>query len=91
MNKIIKLFTEHPNSTDNSQGYWKHFLFSFTNSVTLLWYCLLGVIHSVFPFVFPFSTSSAIIRSFKKLVLSNRHGPELMKYGVPFMKWKDDK
>ena len=87
---IIKLFTEHPNSTDRPQGYWKHFLFSFTNSVTLLWYSLLGVIHSVFPFVFPFNTSSAIIRSFKKLVLSQRHDPVLMKYGVPLMKWKDE-
>ena len=74
------IFIEHPRSTDNSQGYWEHCLFSFVNSVTLLWFCLLGIVHSFFPFVFKFSTSSAVIRSFKKLVESNRHLPEMKKY-----------
>ena len=82
MKNIIKFFIEHPQSTDNPQGYWEQCLFSFTNSVILLWFCLLGVIHSFFPFAFKFSTSSAVIRSFKKLVLSERHGPELEKYGL---------
>ena len=81
MNHIQKLFTEHPNDTDNPQGYWKHGIFAFTNWVVLIWYCLLGIIHSVFPFVFKFSTSSAIIRSYRKLVLSDRHLPELEKCG----------
>ena len=85
MKNIIKFFTDHPNSTKNPQGYWAHCLFSLTNSMTLMWYCFLGVIHSFFPFVFEFATSSAIIRSFKKLVLSNRHGPELEKYGFGYM------
>ena len=78
--RLHNLFIEHPNSTENSQGYWAHCLFSLTNSVTLLWFCLLGIVHSFFPFVFAFSTSSAIIRSFKKLVESNRHLPEMKKY-----------
>ena len=91
MKKIIKLFTEHPNSTENPQGYLAHCLFSLTNSMTLMWYCLLGVIHSFFPFVFEFDTSSAIIRSFKKLVNSNRHGPELVKYGFKVTTKQKDK
>ena len=98
MKNIIKFFTEHPNSTKNPQGYWAHCLFSLTNSMTLMWYCFLGVIHSFFPFVFEFDTSSAIIRSFKKLVKSKRHEPELVKYGVPnigrkskiILKWNND-
>ena len=81
MSHIQKLFTEHPNDTDNPQGYWKHGLFAFANCVVLMWYCLLGIIHSVFPFVFKFSTSSAIIRSYRKLILSDRHLPELEKCG----------
>ena len=81
--RIHNLFMEHPNSTENPQGYWAHCLFSLTNSMILLWFCLLGIVHSFFPFVFKFSTSSAIIRSFKKLVKSKRHGPELVEYGVP--------
>ena len=76
------IFTEHPNSTVNPQGYWAHLIFGFTNSIILLWYCLLGVVHAFFPFWFKFSTSSAIIRSFKKLVESKRHLPELKKYGM---------
>ena len=90
MKKIIKFFTEHPNSTENPQGYWAHCLFSLTNSVILMWFCLLGIIHSFFPFVFEFNTSSAIIRSFKKLVLSNRHGPEMVKYGVMHVGWNHE-
>ena len=78
--RLRNLFTEPPNSTENPQGYWEHCLFSLTNSMVLMWYCFLGVIHSFFPFVFEFNTSSAIIRSFKKLVESNRHLPEMKKY-----------
>ena len=88
--RLHKLFIEHPNSTENPQGYWAHCLFSLTNSVILLWFCLLGIVHSFFPFIFKFNTSSAIIRSFKKLVKSNRHWPELKKYGISTIKWKND-
>ena len=79
------IFTKHPNDTKNPQGYWEHFWFSFTNSVILLWYCLLGIIHAFFPFIFKYNTSSAIIRSFKKLVLSNRHELEFAKYKIPLL------
>jgi len=87
ISRLHKLFTKHPNSTDNPQGYWEHLLFSFINSARLMWYAMLGIIHAVFPFVFAFSTSSAIIRSFKKIVESNRHTPELKKYDM--LKWLD--
>jgi hypothetical protein len=79
------IFTEHSKDTKNPQGYWEHFWFSFTNSVILLSYCLLGIIHAFFPFTFKFSTSSAIIRSFKKLILSNRHAEEFAKYEIPLL------
>ena len=39
-----------------------------------------GIIHGVFPYVFPFTTSSWIIKSFIKLVQSERHKKELEKY-----------
>jgi hypothetical protein len=86
--EMKNIFTEHPRSTDNPQGYWAHGFFSFTNSVVLLWFCLLGIVHAVFPFIFKFDTSSAIIRSFKKLVKSNRHKSELVKYGIPDINWE---
>ena len=75
-----KMFLEHPNSTDHPQGYWVHCSFGLTNSITLLFFCLLGIIHGILPCAFKFSTSSAIIRSFVKLVNSNRHKEEMQKY-----------
>jgi|TARA_R110002074_G_scaffold101082_2_gene218233 hypothetical protein len=72
-----KLFIEHPRSTVNPQGYWGHFLFGAVNSIRGLWYMFVGIIHGFVPYLFPFSTSSFIIRSFKKLVESRRHRDEL--------------
>ena len=71
------LFLDHPHSTKNPQGYFKHGLFSVANSLLLMFYCVLGVLHGLVPALFPFSTSSAIIRSFCKLVASERHQKEL--------------
>ena len=72
-----RIFLEHPYSTDNPQGYWSHGIFSIVNSFKGLWYMVAGVIHGLLPCLFPFSTSSYLIRSFKKLVDSNRHKEEL--------------
>ena len=75
-----KMFLEHPNSTDHPQGYWVHCSFGLTNSITLLFFCLLGIIHGILPCAFKFSTSSAIIRSFRALVGAQRHKEEMTKY-----------
>ena len=72
-----KLFLEHPHSSDNPQGYWAHGKFSITNSFKGILYMKAGIIHGIFPFLFPFTTSSWIIRSFVKLVQSQRHADEL--------------
>ena len=72
-----KIFLEHPNSTDNPQGYWSHALFSIKNSFKGLWYMDAGILHGLIPYFFPFSTSSYLIRSFKTLVKSERHKEEL--------------
>ena len=74
---IYRIFIEHPRSTDNPQSYWAHGVFSVVNSTRGLWYMLVGIIHGLIPYFFPFSTSSFIIRSFKKLVESRRHRDEL--------------
>ncbi len=74
------LWTKHPYQTENPQGYWEHGLFAGKNSLTIMWYGVLGLVHAVFPFWFPFATSSCIIRMFRKLVDSKRHIPELQKY-----------
>ena len=75
-----ELFLQHPHDTSNPQGYWVHGLFSVVNSLKGMQYMLAGILHGIFPFLFAFSTSSFIIRSFVKLVRSNRHSEELQQY-----------
>ena len=81
MNLIwYSLFLEHPKSTNNPQGYLTHGIFSVVSSAKGLVYMIAGIIHGVFPCVFPFATSSRIIKTFIKLVKSERHKKELEKY-----------
>ena len=72
-------FTDHPRDTENPQTYWQHGLFAFINSVILIFAGILGIIHAFLPFLFPFRTSTILIKSFKKLVDSQRHKEELRK------------
>ena len=80
MRLFRRIFLEHPNDTDNPQGYWAHAKFSITNSLKGIAYMIAGIVHGIFPILFPFTTSSWIIRSFVSLVESNRHGEEIDKY-----------
>ena len=73
----MSIWTDHPNATDNPQGYWAHGRFAGWNSAILFVASLAGMVHAVFPFLFPFYTSTVIIRSFNKLVASKRHEAEL--------------
>ena len=75
-------FTKHPGETENPQGYWKHGIFAFINSLILIYAGLIGIVHAIFPFLFPFATSTIVIRSFKKLVSSQRHKKELRREGM---------
>jgi len=70
-------FIKHPNETENPQGYWKHGLFALVNSLILIYAGLIGVVHAIFPFIFQFTTSTIVIKSFNKLVGSRRHKAEL--------------
>ena len=80
MKLFRKIFLDHPNGTDNPQGYWAHGKFSIINSIKGILYMKAGIIHGLFPILFPFTTSSWIIRSFAKLGESDRHKEELDKY-----------
>ena len=69
--RILKHFTKHPNSTSNPQSYCKHGIFAICNSFNLILAGSIGIIHGIFPFIFPFYTSSIIIESFKIILESN--------------------
>ena len=75
-----KLFLEHPNDTDNQQGYFAHGKFSIVNSLKGMIAMLAGIVHGVVPILFTFTTSSWIIRSFVNLVNSDRHRDEMKIY-----------
>ena len=78
-----QIFLKHPYSTDNPQSYWEHGMFSTGSSSSGIKYMLAGIIHGIFPCLFPFTTSSWIIRTFVELVISNRHPEELQQYLSP--------
>ena len=80
MKLFRRIFLEHPNDTDNPQGYWAHAKFSILNSIKGILYMKAGILHGIFPILFPFTTSSWIIRSFAALAESERHKDELNEY-----------
>ena len=74
----IKRSKEHLyNMGENPQSYYSHCMFSVKNSLILIFGGVLGVIHGVLPFLFPYHTSSILVHSFRKLVDSKRHKHEL--------------
>ena len=89
--KLTELFTKHPGETTNPQTYWQHGKFAAMNSLKLIWAGIAGVIHAIFPWWFPFYTSTAVIKSFKKIVVSKRHIGELKTvFGTEnVMQWND--
>ncbi len=70
-------FVEHPRSTDAGQGYWAHAAFAATNSLTLVWAGLAGLVHAVFPWWFPFYAAETVIRMFDTMQRSGRHGDSI--------------
>ena len=83
--------TRHTADTPRPQDYGQHFRVAFFGSLKLIGYGLAGIVHAVFPEFKPlqFYTSTGIIRAFKAIVESRRHGPEIMReLGV---EWRQEK
>jgi len=76
---MSNIFTDHIKDTENPQTYWKHFEVAFFNSCKLLWASAQGIVHAIFPWWWPFTTSTQIIRSFKILIDTGRHKEELQR------------
>jgi hypothetical protein len=78
MINIIKASKDHLNNCgENPQTYTEHGIFAIANSLILIIAGTKGIIHGLLPFLFPFATSTTLIKSFKKLVDSQRHSREL--------------
>jgi len=72
-------FTAHCHTTENPQTYWVHGKFAFTNSLMLIWAGIIGCIHAWVPPLFPFYTSTRVIRSYITLANSRRHKEEIIR------------
>ena len=59
LNKIIRLFTDHPNW--NEETYLKHMMFALLYSFLFLIAALVCFVHAFFPFLFT-NTASSIAR-----------------------------
>ena len=47
---LVKLFTDHPNSVDES--YFEHLLVASSFGVTMIFYGILCFVHALLPFLF---------------------------------------
>ena len=70
--------SEHLSGTRRPATYRSHFANAAGGSVRLLVAGLAGLCHAVLPSVFPFFTSTEVIRLFRELVASGRHDNELL-------------
>ena len=78
--RVLRIFTDHPNQTRSPQSYCKHGIFAIYNSSILIISGCIGIIHGLIPRFFPFYTSSVVVQSFQKLVRSGRHDNEILIY-----------
>lgn len=62
---IKKLFTEHPNSIDET--YFEHWQFATSRGLTLLLLGVIAIIHAIFPFLFVFTVSRAVSKMGKEV------------------------
>ena len=83
---VMKILNRHIKDTDNPQTYWIHGREAFMNSFKLLMACAAGVLHSVFPWWFKFTTSTAVIKAFKVIVDSKRHRREIQSIMPDYIK-----
>ena len=77
---MFKAFTRHLRETENPQTYGQHFRIAFFNSLNVFWAGFQGIIHAFIPPIWPFETSTQIIKSFKILIDTKRHKAELRKH-----------
>lgn len=73
---MFNFLTDHIKDTENPQTYKQHFDVAFYNSAKLLWSGIQGMIHAIFPWIWPFKTSTQIIKSVKILIDTSRHKAE---------------
>jgi len=76
----MSFLTDHIKDTESPQTYWQHFNVAFFNSFNLLTASIKGIIHAIFPWWYPFDTSTQIVKSFKILVDTGRHKSEFQEH-----------
>ncbi|UTW55849.1 DUF6356 family protein [Kordiimonas sp. SCSIO 12610] len=77
---LVRLFTEHPKSVDES--YFEHLLMASSFGLTMVFYGLLCFVHALLPFLFEKSASKAIDRLYVRMV-TNRNRKNAAKHSHP--------
>lgn len=65
MNRLIKLFTEHPHSVN--ENYFQHLLFTLYIGIAIILTGFVCIVHGFFPFIFKTYTSTKISALAEKL------------------------
>ncbi|MDE2288419.1 DUF6356 family protein [Pandoraea sp.] len=68
MNKLSRLFKEHPASVGES--YWQHMGASFSFCVPMLLASLAAIVHGFFPFLFVKTGSNTVARLHERMVVN---------------------
>ena len=84
--KIKNFSTSHTTDTATPQTYWEHAMFAAKNSFLVTVAGIAGIIHAFITGIFKFTTSTAVIKSFRKLVDSRRHHDELNEFLPGYLK-----
>ena len=71
------IFTDHPNYGDKFFGYFEHGIFTFKCSVKGLVASLCGLIHGVFPFLFPDTSAKLYIEIYVAIEKAGRYTDEI--------------
>ncbi len=71
---LVRLFTDHPKSVDES--YFEHLLTASSFGISMVFYGLLCFVHALLPFLFEKSASRAIDRLYIRMVTHrNKNNP----------------
>ncbi len=73
----MTFLTNHIRDTDAPQTYVNHGRFALKHSFMMIAAGLVGIIHAVFPWWFPFWTAEQIIITYQALSCSGRHNDQI--------------
>lgn len=75
MTRILRAFTEHPESV--GETYWQHMAAAFSFALALSLAAAASLVHSVFPFLCVKTASSLVTRLHDRMVVNRQRAPSV--------------